>query len=89
VTVELAIYIASLALLINLIGLWGVNRMRSDQLRAVNNIFHRLQYLEIVLSHYEMTPLPWEMEDLDDAPVETKSFKHDGNVVYLQEKEED
>ncbi len=88
-TAELALYAALVALLINLIGLWGVNRMRSDQLRIVNNIFHRLQYLEIVLSHYEMIPLPWEMEDLDDPTAENKNFKHDGNVVYLQEKEEE
>jgi|TARA_Y100000310_G_C20403875_1_gene678706 Co/Zn/Cd efflux system component len=89
VTAELALYAAFVALLINLIGLWGVNRMRSDQLRIVNNISHRLQYVELVLSHYEMIPLPWEMEDLDEQHPETKNFKHDGNVVYLQEKEED
>ena len=49
-TAELALYAAFVALLINLIGLWGVNRMRSDQLRIVNNISHRLQYVELVLS---------------------------------------
>ena len=38
------------------------------------------------MSYHELLPMPWEMEYLDDSE-QTKSFKHEGNVVYLQKDE--
>ena len=86
-TVELAAYTALIALFINVIGLWAVNRIRSDQIKIIKMIFKRLKYVETVLSHYDMIPLPWEMENLNNASETTKHLKREGNIVYLKKEE--
>ena len=85
-TLELVTYAALIALIMSLVALWAVNRVRSDQVRVINNLFERIQYIEIVMSHYDMTPLPWETEDPNTPEPEIKNFKQRGNVVYLQEE---
>ena len=85
-TLELVTYAALIALIVSLVTLWAVNRVRSDQVRVINNLFERIQYIEIVMSHYDMTPLPWEAEDPHTPEPEIKNFKQKGNVVYLQEE---
>jgi len=85
-TIELVAYASLIALMMSLVTLWAVNRVRSDQLRVISNLFERIKYVEIVLSHYEMIPLPWETEDLNMTEPEIKNFKQKGNVVYLQDE---
>ena len=85
--VELAIYVALVALLINLISFWAVNRVRSDQIKIVKNLSGRLNHIETILSHYEMMPLPWEIESPLSNYDTTKKFKQEGNVVYLEKEE--
>jgi hypothetical protein len=85
-TLELVTYAALIALMVSLVTLWAVNRVRSDQVRVINNLFERIHYIEIVMSHYEMTPLPWEAEDPNIPEPEINNFKQKGNVVYLQEE---
>tara|TARA_Y100000034_G_C6885793_1_gene406709 strand:- start:1119 stop:1385 length:267 start_codon:yes stop_codon:yes gene_type:complete len=86
-TAELAIYAAFVALSINIIGLWAINRMRGDQIRITNIIFKRLKHVETVLSHYDMIPLPWETQDISNGSKATKKLKQEGNVVYLKKEE--
>ena len=85
-TAELAVYTSLIALIMSLVTLWAVNRVRSDQVRVINNLFERIKYIEIVMSHYGMTPLPWEVKDRNTPEPEIKNFKQKGNVVYLQEE---
>tara|TARA_Y100000296_G_scaffold79528_1_gene103617 strand:- start:1602 stop:1877 length:276 start_codon:yes stop_codon:yes gene_type:complete len=85
---ELAIYVALVALLINLVSLWAVNRVRSDQIKIVKNLSGRLSHIETILSHYEMMPLPWEIESPLSSHDTTKKFKQEGNVVYLEKEEQ-
>jgi|2_EtaG_2_1085320.scaffolds.fasta_scaffold04553_8 hypothetical protein len=87
-TAELATYTALIALFINVISLWAINRIRSDQIRIIKMIFKRLKYVETVLSHYDMIPLPWETEDLSNDHKATKKLKQEGNVVYLKKEEQ-
>ncbi len=86
-TAELAVYMALIALFINVISLWAVNRIRADQVRIIKMIFKRLKYVETVLSHYDMIPLPWEMEDFNNVGETTKHLKREGNIVYLKKEE--
>jgi hypothetical protein len=86
-TAELAVYTALIALFINVISLWGINRMRSDQIKIIKMIFKRLKYVETVLSHYDMIPLPWETEDFNNANETRKPLKREGNIVYLKKEE--
>jgi len=88
-TAELAVYTALIALFINVISLWGINRMRSDQVKIIKMIFKRLKYVETVLSHYDMIPLPWETEDFNNASETTKYLKREGNIVYLKKEKEE
>ncbi len=86
-TAELAGYAALTALFINVIGLWALNKTRTDQVRITNIIFKRLKYVEAVLSHYDMVPLPWETQDFSNDYKVTKKLKQEGNVVYLKKEE--
>ena len=85
-TIELVAYASLIALMMSLVTLWAVNKVRSDQLRVISDLCERIKYVEIVLSHHEMIPLPWETEDLNMTEPEIKNFKQKGNVVYLQDE---
>lgn len=84
ITADVAMYIAIVAVVINVISLWAINRVRSDQLRIIKNFSHRLRYVEYALSYHQFTPLPWDQAELEE---ERKKFKQEGNVVYLQNEE--
>jgi len=86
-TAELAIFIAMVAMLFNVIALWAVNRVRSDQLRIVKRIWNKLNHIEITLSYNELLPMPWEIDDLEEHVEKIKAFKQEGNVVYLQKED--
>ena len=86
-TVELAIFIAMVAMLFNVIALWAVNRVRSDQLRIVKRVWNKLNHIEVTLSYNGLLPMPWEIDDLEEHVEEIKSFKQEGNVVYLQKED--
>ena len=63
--------------------MWAFVRLREEQHEVLKRVFARLNYLEIGMAHHQLIPLPWEVEDVDDLESKTKSFKHQGNVVYL------
>ena len=77
-----------IALLFNLISLWAITRMRDDQLQAVKKIWSRLNYVEVGMSYHGMIPMPWEVEEVEDYVRDIKSFKQEGNIVYLPEEGE-
>tara|TARA_R110002020_G_scaffold76558_1_gene193892 strand:+ start:2602 stop:2874 length:273 start_codon:yes stop_codon:yes gene_type:complete len=86
-TIELAIFISGTALLFNTITVWALGRMTQSQREATSRLWNRLNYLEVSMSYHGMIPMPWEMEDLDEKVQEIKSFKEEGNVVYLHKGE--
>ena len=86
-TIELAIFIASAAMLFNVITLWAINRMRGDQLYVIKKMWNKMNLLEVTMSYNGLMPVPWEMEDLDEHVEKIKSFKQEGNVVYLQKED--
>ena len=87
-TAELSMFIAISAFVLNLVTMWALLKLRDEQRGIVNRIFGRLNYLEIGMSHHQLIPLPWEVEDVEDLPSQTNSFKHQGNVVYLRDGKE-
>jgi hypothetical protein len=38
------------------------------------------------MSYHGMLPMPWEVEDVEELVDEIKTFKQEGNVVYLQQE---
>jgi|3_EtaG_2_1085321.scaffolds.fasta_scaffold22736_6 Co/Zn/Cd efflux system component len=86
--IELALFISFIALLFNLISLWAITRMRDDQLQVVKKIWSRLNYVEVGMSYHGMIPMPWEVEEVEDYVRDIKSFKQEGNIVYLPEEGE-
>ena len=86
-TIELVLFIAILGFFFNIITLWGISRIHSHQEKINSHVWKRLNYLEVGMSHHGLIPMPWEVEDMEDIVDEIKSFKQEGNVVYLQNKE--
>lgn len=86
-TIELVLFVACLGVLFNLISLWAIMRLKDDQLRTIKRIWARLDYLEVGMSYSGLIPMPWEIEDLESHVEEIKTFKEEGNVVYLQKEE--
>ena len=70
-----------------MISLWAIGRVKNDQLAIFRRAWDRLNYLEVGMSHHGLIPMPWEVEDIEEIVEEIKSFKQEGNVVYLQDKE--
>jgi hypothetical protein len=85
-TIELAIFISTAGLLFNTIIIWVIGRMSQTQREVTNRLWNRLNYLEVSLSYHGMVPLPWEIEDCEEDE-KIKTFKQEGNVVYLQKKD--
>ena len=86
-TLELVLFISLVGLLFNFISLWAITRIRDDQLKVVKRTWDRLNYLEVGMSYHGMIPMPWEVEEIEDYVDEIKTFKQEGNVVYLQKEE--
>jgi hypothetical protein len=86
-TIELILFISLTALLFNIISLWAIGRVRDDQLRVIRRVWERLNYLEVGLSYHGLTPMPWEIENMEEIVDEIKAFKKEGNIVYLQKIE--
>jgi len=86
-TIELAIFISTVGLLFTTIAAWAIGRLSRSQREITNRLWNRLNYLEVSLSYHGMVPLPWEIEELEEEDEERKTFKQEGNVVYLQKKD--
>jgi len=86
-TIELVLFISLVGILFNIISLWAITKMRDDQLKIISSIWDRLNYLEVGMSYHGMLPMPWEVEDVEEYVEDIKSFKQEGNVVYLQKEE--
>ena len=70
-----------------MITLWALAKVQKYQEKINSNVWKRLNYLEVGMSHHGLIPMPWEVEDMEDIVEEIKTFKEEGNVVYLQQKE--
>tara|TARA_Y100000034_G_scaffold30565_1_gene37359 strand:- start:205 stop:468 length:264 start_codon:yes stop_codon:yes gene_type:complete len=86
-TIELVLVISIVGILFNMISLWAITRVKNDQLEVIQRVWNRINYLEVGMSYHGMIPMPWEVEDVDELVDEIKTFKQEGNVVYLQGKE--
>ncbi len=85
-SLELILFISLVALVSNVASLWAFGYVLHGHKQRILEIYNRINYLEVGMSYHELLPMPWEMEDLDDDE-QTKNFKHEGNVVYLQKDE--
>ncbi len=85
-TAESIIIIITAVLISNAATLWVMFHMRHQHQEIMRRVFARLNYMEIGMHHHQLIPLPWEAQDLPSGDTETKNFKHQGNVVYLQDK---
>ncbi len=84
-TIDLILFlsIVGILFLFNVISLWAITRLKDNQLHALKRTWNRLNYIEVALSYHGMIPLPWDEVDIS----ENKSFKKEGNVVYLHNEE--
>ena len=78
--IEIILFVAIIAFVSSLVSLWAFSYVLKSHKRGIVDIQRRLYYLEVGMSYHGFTPLPWEIEDLD----ETETFKREGNVVYLK-----
>tara|TARA_Y100000310_G_scaffold34340_1_gene32524 strand:+ start:201 stop:470 length:270 start_codon:yes stop_codon:yes gene_type:complete len=85
-TIELVLFISIVGILFNMISLWAITRLRNDQLEVIQRVWNRINYLEVGMSYHGMIPMPWEVDDIEDMVDEIKTFKQEGNVVYLQQE---
>ena len=85
-TIELVLVISIVGILFNMISLWAITRVKNDQLEVIQRVWNRINYLEVGMSYHGMIPMPWEVEDVDELVDEIKTFKQEGNVVYLQQE---
>jgi hypothetical protein len=81
--IEIILFVAIGALVSSLVSLLAFSYALKTHKREIINLQRRVHYLEGGMLHHGLLPLPWEMEDLN----ETKAFKQEGNVVYLQKEE--
>ena len=86
-TLEIILFIAIAAFISNIISLWAFGYAVRSHKHRILEMYNRLNYLEVSMSYHELIPLPWEMDEFTDSPDERKSFKHEGNVVYLQQED--
>ena len=86
-TIELAVFISTVAVLFNVVGLWAITRVKEDQIKIAKRVWNRMNYIEMSMTYHGMIPLPWEVEDLEVEERENNSFKREGNVVYLKKEE--
>jgi hypothetical protein len=84
-TIEFILFIAIVAVLINVATIWAVGRLSRHQRDMFGSLWRRIHYLEMVLGYHDLVPMPWEMDEFDNN--ETKGFKREGNIVYLQKEE--
>ncbi len=86
-TVEFVLFIAILGFFFNMVTLWSIAQLQKNQEKINSHVWKRLNYLEVGLSYHGLIPMPWEAEDMEDIVEEIKSFKEEGNVVYLQQED--
>jgi hypothetical protein len=72
---------------INLIALYGCYSIFQRHKDMIKDLLMRISYMEIVVDHYGLVPLPWEIEGFKDFKEnkESRCFKQEGNVVYLKD----
>jgi len=69
------------------ITLWVLTKIQKYQEKINSNVWRRLNYLEVGMSHHGLIPMPWEVEEIEEIVEEIKTFREEGNVVYLQKEE--
>ena len=70
-----------------MITLWALAKVQKHQEKINSNVWKRLNYVEVGMSHHGLIPMPWEVEDIEEIVEEIKTFREEGNVVYLQKEE--
>ena len=86
-TLEIVLFVAILAFVSSVASIWAFGYTLQSHKKRILEMYSRLDYVEVGLAYHGLTPLPWEAEDLDEYTEEIKSFKQEGNVVYLEQKE--
>ena len=86
-TLELVLFVAISGIALNMVCLWAMVRMKNEQIEIYRRSWARLNYLEVGMSYHGMIPMPWEVDEVEEIVEEIKTFKQEGNVVYLQKED--
>ena len=83
----IALLIALGVLMVNIVAMYSYHSIFQRHKVMIRDLLMRVSYLEIVINHYGLVPLPWEIEGFKDFKdkQKLKGFRHDGNVVYLKD----
>lgn len=87
-TLELVLFVAIVAFVSSVISLWAFGKALRSHKQIILELYNRVQYIEVGMSYHGLTPLPWEMEDIEDHFDDIKDFKREGNVVFLNKEQE-
>jgi|3_EtaG_2_1085321.scaffolds.fasta_scaffold67971_3 hypothetical protein len=80
---ELILLAAIIAIVSSLVSMWALGRGLQNHKQRIIALRNRLTYVEMGMSHHDLIPLPWELEEFE----KTKAFKQEGNIVYLHKEE--
>ena len=83
-SIELVLFISITATAICGVSMWAFGHALHTHKKEILALRTRLNYLEGGMHHHGLLPLPWEVDDLESYFKKTKSFKQEGNIIYLQ-----
>jgi len=80
---QAVLLIVGVAFASSMISWWAFNQTITEYKQRLVEVHHRLRYLEVGLSHQNLLPL----REQNKEKKETKTFKQEGNIVYLEKEE--
>ena len=82
-TIEIVLFVSIVAFVSSIASIGSFGYTLHSHKQRILEMVDKVNYLEIVISYHGLAPLPWELEDLENEHEEIKSFKQEGNIVYL------
>ena len=82
----IALVIAFVSFALNLVIIFGYNSIFKQHKIVMRDLLIRVSYMEVVLHHYGLVPLPWEIEGFkkyENSKKATEAPRVD-NIVYLK-----
>jgi hypothetical protein len=87
-TLELVLFVSIAAFVSSVISLWAFGYALQTHKQTIVELYTRVHHIDAALHYHGLTPLPWETEEIENYFSEMKTLKRDGNVVYLNQEEE-
>lgn len=82
----IAIIISFTSFVLNLGIIFGYNSIFKQHKIVMRDLLMRVSYMEVVLHHYGLVPLPWEIEGFKKYESSKKVQAPSGhdNIIYLK-----